>query len=98
MAGMDVEVNVMSVMYDMSSDIAVDDGFGYIDGGSIEYDGVRQDGFMAGETAKAPLSDRLLGSAVFIGGTGALALAFGIVCGLLLAKRKIKKGIDLYED
>lgn len=97
MAGMDVEVNVMSVMYDMSSDIAVDGGFvtgdtGYIDKGSMDQ------GFMGGETAKAPLSDRLLGSAVFIGGTGVLALAFGIVCGLLLAKRKIKKGIDLYED
>lgn len=98
---MDVEVNVMSEKYDMISDTVADGGFvvgdmGYIDG--AEYNGVRQDGFMTGETAKAPLSDRLLGSAVFIGGTGALALAFGIVCGLLLAKRKIKKGIDLYED
>lgn len=97
MAGMDVEVNVMSATYDMSSDVEVDGGFvsgdaDYIDGGS------KDQGFMGGETAKAPLSDRLLGSAVFIGGTGTLALAFGIVCGLLLAKRKIKKGIDLYED
>ena len=43
-------------------------------------------------------TDELLGSWVFVGGTAAATLVLGILFGLLSAKRKIKKGIDLYED
>ena len=32
------------------------------------------------------------------GGVAAAVLAIGVLLGLLSAKRKIKKGIDLYED
>ena len=49
-------------------------------------------------TQEVPLGDKLMGSPVFIGGVAAAVLAIGVLLGLLSAKRKIKKGIDLYED
>ncbi len=49
-------------------------------------------------TQEVPLGDKLMGSRVFIGGVAAAVLAIGVLLGLLSAKRKIKKGIDLYED
>lgn len=42
--------------------------------------------------------DELLSSPVFVGGTIAAILVLGILFGLLAAKCRIKKGIDLYED
>ena len=49
-------------------------------------------------TQELPLGDKLMGSWVFIGGVAAAVLAVGVLLGILSAKRKIKKGIDLYED
>ena len=50
------------------------------------------------EATQVPLGDKLMSSWVFVGGVTAGVLAIGILLGLLSAKRKIKKGIDLYED
>lgn len=49
-------------------------------------------------TQEIPLGDKLMGSWVFVGGVTAAVLVIGVLFGLLSAKRKIKKGIDLYED
>ena len=40
----------------------------------------------------------VLSSVPIMGGITAGFLALGIVLGIVLAKRKIKKGFDLYED
>lgn len=40
----------------------------------------------------------ILSSWLLLGGVTVVVLALGIGCGLLLAKHKIKKGMDLYED
>jgi len=42
--------------------------------------------------------DSLLSSWIFVGGVTAGVLALSVVLGLLLAKRRIKKGFDVYED
>ena len=42
--------------------------------------------------------DPLLASWFFVGGISAVTLVVSVLLGLLFAKRKIKKGIDLYED
>lgn len=51
-------------------------------------------GMESGSTAKEPL----LSNWFFIGGISAASLVVGVVLGILLAKKKIKKGIDLYEN
>lgn len=55
-------------------------------------------GDMTGSTQEVPLGDKLMGSWAFVGGVSAAVLVIGVLFGLLSAKRKIKKGIDLYED
>lgn len=42
--------------------------------------------------------DALLSNWFFVGGVTAAVLALSIVFGLLLAKSRIKKGFDVYED
>ena len=42
--------------------------------------------------------DSLLASPIFIGGASFVMLVAGIIFGYILAKRKIKKGIELYKD
>ena len=42
--------------------------------------------------------DSLLSNVFFIGGVSVGTLVLSIVIGLLLAKVKIKKGFDVYED
>ena len=42
--------------------------------------------------------DVLLANWYFVGGISAGVLLLSVVIGLLLAKRKIKKGFDVYED
>lgn len=65
---------------------------GYM-GGSDGMDGMGD--ISTGQVSKA---DELMGSWVFVGGITAGVLVLGVLAGLLLAKLKIKKGIDLYED
>lgn len=48
------------------------------------------------ETAQAKSS--VMSSWVFVVGITAATLAISIVLGILLAKKRIKKGFDLYED
>ena len=43
-------------------------------------------------------TENLLSNWFFIGGVSAGTLVLSIVIGLLLAKAKIKKGFDVYED
>lgn len=50
------------------------------------------------ETGMAEVKDPLLSSWPFVIGISAAVLAVSVVLGVLLARRKIKKGIDLYED
>lgn len=53
---------------------------------------------MYGTEQQVSKTDELLSSWLFVGGATVAALVLGVVFGLLSAKRKIKKGIDLYED
>lgn len=50
------------------------------------------------ETGMAEVKDPLLSSWPFVIGISAAVLFVSITLGALLARRKIKKGIDLYED
>ncbi|MBQ3027800.1 MAG: hypothetical protein IJD26_01885 [Lachnospiraceae bacterium] len=75
----------------MMEDMSFSGDMGFVEG--MEY----MDGMM-GETQQAPLADRLMGSWIFVGGVTAAVLVIGVLLGFLSAKRKIKKGIDLYED
>lgn len=52
---------------------------------------------MTGEEVQ-PAKDPLLSSPVFVGGVSLGVLVVGGVLGFLLARRKIKKGIEIYED
>lgn len=67
---------------------------GYIDPGYIEED-IMYPGM---ETGMTEVKDPLLSSWPFVIGISAAVLVVSIVIGALLAKLKIKKGIDLYED
>lgn len=74
-------------------------------GGGMMVDSSFNGGYMGGSDGKGDIStgqvskaDELMGSWVFVGGITAGVLALGVLAGLLCAKRKIKKGIDLYED
>ena len=50
-------------------------------------------------TATTEISiDSLLSNWYFVGGVSGVVLLLSIVSGLLLAKSKIKKGFDVYED
>jgi len=54
---------------------------------------------MEGTEATTTVSmDGLLSNWFFVGGVSAGTLLLSVVIGLLLAKSKIKKGFDVYED
>lgn len=60
---------------------------------------------MGGEFSEIPMDplgaggkDPLLSSWPFVIGISAASLALSVFIGILLAKRKIKKGFELYED
>jgi len=44
------------------------------------------------------VKDPILSNPIFVYGLTGGILAFSIACGIVLAKLRIKKGIDLYED
>lgn len=74
-----------------------DPGFaedGYVDPGFYE-GGYMEPGM---ETGMVEVKDPLLSSWPFVIGISAAVLVVSIALGALLAKLKIKKGIDLYED
>jgi len=74
---------VAGMAVDTGMDVGVDDGMWM------------EDPMMGMETE---VKDPLLSNWFFVGGMSAGVLILGVVAGLLLAKWKIKKGIDLYED
>ena len=55
-------------------------------------------GNMYGEVTGATTKDPLLSSWPAVIGLSSVTLVISIVLGILLAKRKIKKGFELYED
>ena len=63
---------------------------------------VPADGMETGESTMVDpmgaVKDPLLSSWPFVIGISAAVLAVSVAIGVLLAKRKIKKGIELYED
>ena len=89
------------------NDIVIEPGFedgaiidpGFIDGEYID-PGFIEGGYMdpGMETGMAEVKDPLLSSWPFVIGISAGILVVSIALGALLAKLKIKKGIDLYED
>ena len=56
-----------------------------------------EDGMYA-ETGMSEIKDPLLSSWPFVIGISAAVLFVSVALGVFLAKRKIKKGIELYED
>jgi hypothetical protein len=62
-------------------------------GGDIGFDGG-----MYTETGMPEVKDPLLSSWPFVIGISAAVLFVSVAFGVLLARRKIKKGIELYED
>lgn len=63
-----------------------------MDGGSME------GGVMEGDMGGVKTKDPLLSNWAFVIGITVLSLAVSIGLGILLAKRKIKKGFELYEN
>ena len=60
-------------------------------------DGSMMDGPM-GMTEGTKSNDPLLSKPVYVFGISAITVMVSIVLGILLAKKRIKKGIELYED
>lgn len=69
-------------------DMSYSDDMGYM-GDMVE---------MTESTQQVSMGDKLMSSPIFVGGVTAAVLAFGVLLGIFSAKRRIKKGIDLYED
>ncbi len=83
------EVSVVSTEKAVSGDVIVDET--YTDEGMYTEEGMYVDPMGA-------VKDPLLSSWPFVMGISAAVLFVSVALGLLLAKRKIKKGIELYED
>lgn len=76
-------------------DMVYDDSYaedGYVD---AYYGGDYMDGITDSTTE---VKDPILSSVPFVAGTIGVALVIGIVLGILLGRKRIKKGFDLYED
>jgi hypothetical protein len=67
-----------------------------VDSGMIVDEGMYMDPGM--ETGMAEVKDPLLSSWPFVLGVSGGVLIISVALGAFLARRKIKKGIDLYED
>ena len=90
------------MIYDESSGVieeGMDTGMGFEEGmdtGMGFDEGMYSDPMM--ETGMAEVKDPILSSWPFVIGISAAVLCVSIILGILLARRKIKKGIELYED
>lgn len=73
---------------------------GVVEGDSTESGDVYSEEMMGGSMAMTEdtAKDPLLSSPVFVGGISLGVLVVGGVLGFILAKKKIKKGIEIYED
>ncbi|HKM00355.1 MAG TPA: hypothetical protein VJZ06_10640 [Mobilitalea sp.] len=94
-----VEDEMISDESSDSIEEGVDTGMGFeegVDMGMGFDEGMYSDPMM--ETGMAEVKDPLLSSWPFVIGISAAVLCVSIILGILLARRKIKKGIELYED
>ncbi len=57
-----------------------------------------EEGMAVDPTAGGKVKDPILSSWLFVIGVSIIVLAASVALGIFLAKRKIKKGIELYED
>ena len=62
----------------------------------IGTEGMAGDGMAMG--TETGVKDPIMSNWFFVGGISAFMLVISIVFGILLAKKRIKKGIELYED
>jgi len=70
-----------------------------VDSGMIIDNGMIEPGMEPGmETGMPEVKEPLLSSWTFVLGVSGLVLIISVALGAFLARRKIKKGIDLYED
>ena len=96
------------MIYDESSGVieeGMDTGMGFDEGMGMGFDEGRDMGFEEGmysdsmsETGVVEVKDPILSSWPFVIGISAAVLCVSVILGILLARRKIKKGIELYED
>lgn len=86
-----------------NANIVLNEGF-VVGGGdiAIDYGGMGNmdmgDGGEQGSGTSAVSMDALLSNWFFVGGISGAVFLISVAIGLLLAKRKIKKGFDVYED
>lgn len=97
---MDEAFNVSVIANDMviggGGTVSIGGGGGYMGGGFIGGDdGTAGTGDTSGSGGGM---DGLLANWGFVGGITAATLALSIILGILLAKKRIKKGIDPYEN
>lgn len=88
-----VDETMLLDMAGVTATVSVDSGI-IIDDGMIG-EPVMEPGM---ETGMAEVKDPLLSSWPFVIGVSGAVLIVSIALGAFLARRKIKKGIDLYED
>ncbi len=69
-----------------------------VDGGGEMIGGGNSMGGMDGTGTGTGVKDPILSNVPFVAGTISAALVLGIVFGVLLGKKRIKKGFDLYEN
>ncbi len=74
------------------------DGGVLVDGGGEMIGGGNSMGGMDGTGTGTGVKDPILSNVPFVAGTISAALVLGIVFGVLLGKKRIKKGFDLYEN
>ncbi len=74
------------------------DGGVMVDGGGEMIGGGNSMGGMDGTETGTGVKDPILSNVPFVAGTISAALVLGIVFGVLLGKKRIKKGFDLYEN
>jgi hypothetical protein len=86
------ELGIASITAVATEVVTTTDGMSAGDGAYTE------DGMMNTEIGVASAKDPLLSSWPFVIGISAAVLLVSVALGILLAKRKIKKGIELYED
>ena len=90
--------NVMSnktVVVGGGGGVSVD--IGYDGSMGIGYDGTSNNGEQNSGTSAVSM-DGLLSNWIFVGGISGAVFLISVAVGLLLAKHKIKKGFDVYED
>jgi len=66
--------------------------------GAVSNEGMYTEEGMLVDTGMTTVKDPLLSSWVFVIGISTAVLFVSVAVGLLLAKRRIKKGIEIYED